>query len=133
MAMVCWMAGLFYLPRLFVYHTKAKNGTEMYQTFSIMEHRLYHYIMTPSMLMTWISGIYLGISIHIFTLKIFWIKMFFVIAITIYHFWLFSFMKKFAIHQNINSEKYFRCINEIPTLFLIIIVSVAIFAPLYME
>ena len=134
-AVISWMAGLLYLPRIFVYHSEAvvKNKSEdLMSTFKIMEKRLFIYIMNPAMIASWIFG---GLLIHIIgidNLSSFWLqlKLLFVVVLTIYHFFLFNCLRKFAENNNAYSAKFYRIINEIPTVLLILIIFVIVYKPL---
>ena len=134
-AVISWMAGLLYLPRIFVYHSEAvKNAKpeELMSTFKIMERRLFIYIMNPAMIVSWIFGVLLIHSIGMDNFSSFWLqlKLFFVVILTIYHFFLFQCLRKFAENENSFSPKFYRIINEIPTVLLILIVLIVIFKPL---
>ena len=130
-AVISWMAGLLYLPRIFVYHAENKTEKNTSETFKIMERRLMFYIMTPAMILSWFFGIFLilinGISI---TLNL-WVqaKLFLVVLLTIYHLFLGYYLRKFALDENEKSAKFFRIINEIPTILLILIIFVIIYKP----
>ena len=131
-AVISWMVGLLYLPRIFVYHVEKQNNKEISETFQIMERRLMTYIMNPAMVLSWIFGVMLilshGNQIHLML----WVqlKIFFVVLLTIYHFVLSRYLKKFAINANQKSAKFFRIINEIPTVLLILIIFIIIYKPL---
>mgnify|MGYP001201633796 FL=1 len=131
-AVISWMAGLLYLPRIFVYHSQNKKNNEPGETFKIMEKKLYFYIMNPAMIVSWIFGFLLIHSIGINTLTEFWMitKIILVISLTLYHFFLFSCLKAFANNQNNYSPKFFRIINEVPTVLLIAIIFVVVFKPI---
>jgi len=134
-AVISWMVGLLYLPRIFVYHSEAiKNNKseDLMSTFKIMERRLFIYIMNPAMITSWIFGILLIYTIGIDNFSSLWlqIKLFFVIILTIYHFFLFRCLKKFAENSNSYSSKFYKIINEIPTILLIIIILIVVFKPL---
>ena len=134
-AVISWMAGLLYLPRIFVYHSEAiqKNKSEdLMSTFKVMERRLFIYIMNPAMIASWIFGALLIHTIGINNLNSLWLqlKLIFVIFLTIYHFFLFDCLKKFAENNNLYSAKFYRIINEIPTVLLILIIFVIIYKPL---
>ena len=134
-AVISWMAGLLYLPRIFVYHSEAiqnnKSG-DLMSTFKIMERRLFIYIMNPAMIISWIFGGLLIYSIGIDNFSSIWlkVKLLFVIILTIYHFFLFQCMSKFAENRNFFSPKFYRIINEIPTVLLVGIILVVVFKPL---
>jgi len=131
-AVISWMAGLLYLPRIFVYHAETVSNKEQSETFKLMEKRLYFYIMNPAMVVSWIFGILLIHSQGILSLGLLWmkIKIGLVIILTAYHFYLLAVLKDFQIDNNTKSSKFFRVINEVPTLLLIIIIFVVIFKPL---
>jgi protoporphyrinogen IX oxidase len=134
-AVISWMAGLLYLPRIFVYHSDAiKNNKseDLMSTFKLMERRLFIYIMNPAMIVSWIFGILLIHTIGIDNFGSFWLqlKLLFVIILTIYHFFLFQCLKKFAENNNTFSSKFYKIINEIPTALLIGIILVIVFKPL---
>jgi len=130
-AVISWMAGLLYLPRIFVYHSEAKHDSQK-EIFKIMEKKLYNFIMMPAMLLSWIFGIFL---VHTLGFSIFselWmqIKGASILILTYYHFYLGKHLRLFATNNNNNSSKFFRIINEIPTILLIVIVFVVVFKPL---
>ena len=134
-AVISWMAGLLYLPRIFVYHSESiKDNRSEYliSTFKIMERRLFVYIMNPAMIASWIFGMLLIHSIVINNFGSFWLqlKLLFVVVLTIYHFFLFQCLQKFAENNNSFSPKFYRIINEIPTVLLIGIILVVVFKPL---
>jgi len=134
-AVISWMAGLLYLPRIFVYHSDAvKNNRsgDIVSTFKIMERRLFIYIMNPAMIVSWIFGILLIHTIGIDNFGFLWLqlKLVFVVILTIYHFFLFQCLKKFSSSNNSFSPKFYRIINEIPTVLLISIILVVVFKPL---
>ncbi|KZK97179.1 protoporphyrinogen oxidase HemJ [Pseudovibrio sp. Ad26] len=128
-SVIAWMAGLFYLPRLFVYHTNAEIGSDKSETFKIMERRLLKAIMAPSMMATWIFGLWLVYLLDAYFDLWFMLKFSLVILMTIYHVMLSGHVTKFAQDQNKNSERYFRIINELPTLLMVAIVFLVIFKP----
>ena len=131
-AVISWMAGLLYLPRIFVYHAETKENIGQSETFKLMEKRLYFYIMNPAMILSWIFGILLIHSQGIISLDLLWmkIKLGLVIILTAYHFYLLAVLKDFQADNNTKSSKFFRIINEVPTILLIIIIFVVIFKPL---
>tara|TARA_Y100000996_G_C22283605_1_gene545065 strand:+ start:214 stop:594 length:381 start_codon:yes stop_codon:yes gene_type:complete len=125
------MAGLLYLPRIFVYHTEATHESQK-DIFKIMERKLYNYIMMPAMLLSWLFGVLL---IHSLGLNIFFelwmqIKIISVIILTYYHFLLGKYLNDFAIENNHKSSKFFRILNEVPTIILIVVVFVVVFKPI---
>ena len=129
------MAGLLYLPRIFVYHSEAINNNkseDLPLTFKIMERRLFVYIMNPAMIVSWIFGVLLIHNIGINNVSFLWLqlKLIFVIILTIYHFFLFQCLKRFEDNSNLYSPKFYRIINEIPTILLIVIILTVVFKPL---
>jgi len=135
-AVISWMAGLLYLPRIFVYHSESfrdNKSEDLMETFKIMERRLFIYIMNPAMIVSWIFGILLIHTIGMENFGSLWLslKLIFVIILTIYHFFLFQCLRKFSVNNNNYSPKFYRIINEIPTILLIGIVLVVVFKPLW--
>ena len=131
-SVISWMAGLLYLPRIFVYHAENSSEKKTSEIFKTMERKLFFYIMTPAMILSWIFGVILIHSIGFQQIGQTWmvLKIILVIILTLYHFYLGKILAQFKIDQNIHSHKYYRIINEIPTLFLILIVFVVVFKPL---
>ena len=131
-AVVSWMAGLLYLPRIFVYHVENSKDENTSSIFKTMERKLYFYIMTPAMILTWIFGLILISSLGFEVLSTTWIKLKFllVILLTSYHFYLSKLLSDFKMDQNIKSSKFFRIINEVPTIVLIFIVFTVVFKPI---
>ena len=131
-AVISWMAGLLYLPRIFVYHAENNLETKTSEIFKIMEKKLFFYIMTPAMVLSWLFGLLLIHSIGFEQLGQTWMisKIIFVIILTFYHFYLGSILNQFKIDNNKYSHKFYRYINEIPTILLILIVFVVIFKPI---
>tara|TARA_Y100000590_G_scaffold465353_1_gene637418 strand:- start:443 stop:886 length:444 start_codon:yes stop_codon:yes gene_type:complete len=134
-AVISWMAGLLYLPRIFVYHSEAvqKNKPEdLMSTFKVMERRLFIYIMNPAMIASWIFGGLLIYNIGTDNLSSLWLqlKLVFVAILTIYHFFLFNCLKKFSENNNTYSAKFYRIINEIPTVLLIFVIFIIVYKPL---
>jgi putative membrane protein len=127
MFMVAWMASLLYLPRLFVYHADKVNDKVTSETFKIMEHRLYYYIGTPSLILVWLTGLYLAYVLGLYGWLI--VKFFAVIIMTVYHIWLIKFLKNFKDNVNTKSSLFFRKINEVPFLILLIILIMVIIKP----
>jgi putative membrane protein len=128
-AVIAWMAGMLYLPRLFVYHASAKPNSEQSETFKVMERRLLRFIMTPAMIATWILGIILVIQTGAFTATWFHIKFALVLGMTILHGLFASWAHDFAFNRNKHLPKFYRIINEIPTVLLILIVLLAVVKP----
>ena len=132
---ISWMVGLLYLPRIFVYHSTAvenKKSEDLMSAFKVMERRLFIYIMNPAMIVSWIFGILLIYTVGIVNLSSLWLqlKLLFVIILTIYHFFLFQCLRKFTENSNSYSAKFYRIINEIPTVLLIAIIFIIVFKPL---
>ena len=130
-AVISWMAGLLYLPRIFVYHAQAEHDSQR-EIFKIMERKLYNYIMMPAMLLSWLFGILLIHSLGFSVLSELWMKVktVAVIILTFYHFSLGKYLSDFAQDNNKSSSKFFRIYNEIPTVILIVVIFAAIFKPL---
>ncbi len=130
-AVISWMAGLLYLPRIFVYHSETEEGSQK-KIFKIMEKRLYNYIMMPAMMLSWLFGILLIHSLGFSVFSELWmqIKIIAVVILTYYHFTLGKYLNDFAIDINQKTSKFFRIYNEIPTLILIVVIFVVIFKPL---
>ena len=131
-AVISWMAGLLYLPRIFVYHVENLEKKETIDIFETMEKKLYFYIMMPAMIFTWLFGIILVYIIGIEAFSYFWLqmKLLLVILLTIYHEYLGRCLKALKLGNNKKTSKFFRIINEIPTILLIFIVFIIIFKPL---
>ena len=131
-AVISWMVGLLYLPRIFVYHVENYEKNEAKQIFEIMERKLFNYIMRPAMLASWIFGIAL---IHLNGLEVIshlWlqIKIVFVVLLTAYHGYLGKCLRDLRTGHNTKSPKFFRIINEVPTIILIIIIFIVVFKPI---
>ena len=131
-SVISWMAGLLYLPRIFVYHAQNNDEIKTSEIFKVMERKLYFYIMTPAMFLSWLFGLLLIHSVGLEQLSQTWmvLKIVFVLLLTLYHFYLGKILNQFNINQNKRSHKFYRYINEIPTILLILIVFVVIFKPL---
>ena len=131
-AVISWMAGLLYLPRIFVYHVENKKKKEATDVFETMEKRLFFYIMRPAMIVSWILGlilIYLN-GIEIFSQLWMQIKIVLVILLSVYNDYLGKCLESLKNKTNIRSSKFFRIINEIPTVILIFVVFLVIFKPI---
>jgi len=131
-SVISWMAGLLYLPRIFVYHVENLKDKNTSLIFKIMERKLYFYIMTPAMILTWLFGLILISSLGFEVLSATWIKLklFFVVLLSLYHFYLGILLNDFKLGQNTRSSKFFRIINEVPTILLILIVFIVVFKPI---
>ena len=130
-AVISWMAGLLYLPRIFVYHSEADHESQK-KIFKIMERKLYNYIMMPAMLLSWLFGILLihSVGFAIFTELWMQVKSLAVVILTFYHFTLGKYLSDFALDNNQKQAKFFRIYNEVPTIILIVVIFVAIFKPI---
>ena len=129
MAVIAWMAGLFYLPRLLVYHTTVEVGSNQSELFKVMERRLLRAITTPAMIVAWVLGLWIAIIMGYFSDGWFHAKLALVLLMSGYHGMLARYVRLFAQDRNTKSEKFYRIINEIPTLLMIGIVILVIFKP----
>ena len=131
-AVISWMAGLLYLPRIFVYHVENINNHNTTNIFKTMEKKLYFYIMMPAMILSWIFGLLLihNLGFSVFSELWMQIKIISVIFLTFYHFYLGGCLMDFKNDQNTKTSKFFRIINEVPTVLLILIVFIVIFKPI---
>ena len=130
-SVISWMAGLLYLPRIFVYHSE--NNNEIITTvFKTMERKLFYYIMTPAMILSWLFGLVLIHEIGFIQLSSLWLQLKFILVLILtgYHFYLGVLLNKFKLDQNQKSSKFYRLVNEIPTLLLILIIFIVIFKPI---
>lgn len=130
-SVIAWMAGLLYLPRLFVYHAAAEQGSIQSETFKVMERRLYRGIATPAMIAAWVFGLWMvfGFGVVDFSRGWMWLKAALVIALSGFHGFLGSELRAFAHDANRRSSGFFRAINEIPTLMMIVIVIAVVVKP----
>ena len=130
-AVISWLAGLLYLPRIFVYHSEATHRSQT-DVFKVMERKLYNYIMMPAMLLSWIFGIGLIHSLGLSVFSELWmqIKIVSVVILTYYHFTLGKYLNDFALDNNQKTSKFFRIYNEIPTIILIVVIFAVIFKPI---
>ncbi|WP_108880247.1 CopD family protein [Anderseniella sp. Alg231-50] len=131
LAVISWMAGLLYLPRLMVYHADAGKGGELSETLKVMERRLLKAIMTPAMIVSWVFGIWLGALQGLWSELPFWfvLKIILVLAMSGAHFWLAGQVKIFAADKNVMAARAFRFINEVPTLLMIGIICLVVVKP----
>ena len=131
-SVISWMAGLLYLPRIFVYHAQNNSEQIISEVFKVMEKKLFFYIMTPAMTLSWLFGLLLIHEIGFDQLGQTWmiLKLAFVVLLTIYHIFLGNILNQFKLNLNEYSHKFFRYINEIPTILLILIIFVVIFKPI---
>jgi putative membrane protein len=130
-AIIAWMAGLLYLPRLFVYHASAAKGSELSETFKVMEKRLLRYITTPAMIASWVLGLWLAVSGLIDWQADGWfhLKLALVVLLSAFHGLLAKWTQDFALDRNTRSARFYRIANEVPTLLMIGIVILVIVRP----
>ena len=131
-SVISWMAGLLYLPRIFVYHAENNQELKVSEIFKIMERKLYFYIMVPAMTLSWIFGLLLISNIGFENLGSKWlqVKLILALILTIYHFYLGSCVKNFKNNENRHSSKFFRIFNEVPTIILILTIFIVVFKPI---
>ncbi len=132
-AVISWMAGLLYLPRIFVYHSENNHEVNISEIFKIMEKKLYFFIMMPAMILSWIFGLLLIGQIGFDKLGEVWmqLKMTLVIILTFYHFFLGNCLNNFKNDKNKYSPKFYRYFNEVPTILLILIIFFVVFKPMW--
>ncbi len=128
-SIIAWMAALLYLPRLFVYHTEAEIGSVQSETFKTMERRLLKAIATPAMIASWVFGLWSASWINAWAEWWFIIKIVLVIGLSAFHMMLAGHVRKFAVDENSHPQRYFRMINEVPTLIMIAVVVLVIIKP----
>lgn len=128
-AVISWMAGLLYLPRLFVYHVENDSSEDLRKLFPIMEYRLYRYIMNPAMVVAWASGLYLALVSYFFYEIWFLMKFSLVIVMTATHFYLGALGRAFKAGKNTHNSRFYRILNEAPTLLMLAIVALVIVKP----
>ena len=128
-AVISWMAGMLYLPRLFVYHCDAEVGSKQSETFKVMEWRLLKAIINPAMAVTWLAGLYLAWSGHWYTSGWFHGKLTLVLILSGVHGFFSRWVKDFAADRNTRSQKFYRIINEVTTVLMILIVILVIVKP----
>jgi len=126
---IAWMAGMLYLPRLFVYHCEAEPGSKQSETFKVMERRLLKAIINPAMVVTWVVGLYLAWSGGWFASGWLHAKLLLVLAMSGVHGMLSARVRDFALDRNTRSQKYYRIINEVPTVLMIGIVILVVVKP----
>ena len=131
-SVISWMAGLLYLPRIYVYHAQNNSEKMISEVFKVMEKKLFFYIMTPAMILSWIFGLLLIHEVGFDQLGQTWmnLKLLFVVILTLYHFYLGRILSEFKMDLNKHSHKFYRFINEIPTILLILIIFVVVFKPI---
>jgi len=128
-AVIAWMAGMLYLPRLFVYHCEAEAGSKQSETFKVMERRLLKAIINPAMIVTWLAGLYLAWAGHWYWTPWFLAKFFLVLVLSAVHGLFSRWVKDFAADRNTRDQKFYRIINEVPTVLMIGIVILVIVKP----
>ena len=129
-AVISWMVGLLYLPRLFVYHNESKLASDMDKTFLIMEYRLYHYIMNPALILTSLFGAYLLYkSPYLLIENYFLIKSIIVFLLIVFHLYLYFLYKDYKKRYRIKTTRFYRVINEIPTVLIIIVIILIFVKP----
>jgi putative membrane protein len=128
-AVISWMAGMLYLPRLFVYHVDAPAGSAQSETFKVMERRLLNFIMTPAMIVTWLVGIVLVLQGRWFGASWFHAKLVLVLAMTVLHALMTQWVRAFAFDRNRHTAKFYRIVNEIPTVLMILVVLLVTVKP----
>ena len=131
-AIISWMAGLLYLPSIFVYHVENKHDHHTSNTFNIMEKKLYYYILMPAMVLSWLFGLLLIFNIGFDqpTFKWLQIKLILVLILTSYHFFLGNCLRRFGLDLNTYSSKFYRIFYEVPTILLLLIVFILVFKPI---
>jgi len=129
LAVISWMAGMLYLPRLFVYHCGAEKGSVQSETFKVMEHRLMRGIINPAMIVTWIAGLWLAWNGHYFAAHWMSVKFVLVLLMSAVHGYLSKTVKVFEADQNTRSANFYRVLNEVPTVLMILIVILVVVKP----
>jgi putative membrane protein len=128
-AIIAWMAGMLYLPRLFVYHCQAEPGSKQSETFKVMERRLLRAIMNPAIIVAWLAGLYLGWVGHLFSAGWLHGKLLLVVLLTGVHGFFSRWVRDFAADRNTKSQTFYRVINEVPTILMIGIVILVVVKP----
>jgi putative membrane protein len=128
-ALISWMAGMLYLPRLFVYHCDAEIGSKQSETFKVMERRLLNAIINPAMIVTWLAGLYLAWAGHLFSTGWLQAKLLLVLVLSGAHGLFVRYVKDFAADRNSRSQRFYRFINEVPTILMIGIVVLVVVKP----
>jgi putative membrane protein len=128
-SVIAWMAGLLYLPRLMVYHSVSKKGSEQSETFKVMERRLLKAIMVPAMIATWLFGLGVAGMIDAWFDIWFLLKLVLVSAMTVFNLLAFGWVRDFANDQNARPQRFFRIVNEIPTLLMMVVVVLVVVKP----
>jgi putative membrane protein len=128
-SVIAWMAGMFYLPRLFVYHAETEAGTPQSETFKVMERRLLKAIITPAMIATWVFGLWVAHEGGFFSSGWLHAKLAVVLAMSVLHGYLAKCVRVFAADANTRTSRHYRIVNEIPTAFMVIIVILVVLKP----
>jgi protoporphyrinogen IX oxidase len=128
-AIIAWMAGMLYLPRLFVYHCEAEPGSKQSETFKVMERRLLKAIINPAMIVAWVLGIWLAWAGGWYASSWFHAKLVLALALSAMHGFFVRWVRDFAADRNQHSQKFYRIINEVPTIFMIGIVLLVVLKP----
>lgn len=128
-SLIAWMAAIFYLPRLFVYHVDAEQGSTQSETFKVMERRLLKAIMTPAMIATWAFGLWLMVLGAHYEEGWFYAKLFLVLLMSAFHMFCVKWVKDFASDSNKRPGKFFRFANEMPTILMVLIVILVVIKP----
>ena len=128
-AVIAYMAGMLYLPRLFVYHCDAEPGSKQSETFKVMEHRLLRYIINPAMMVAWVLGLWLAYESGFYKSGWFHAKLALVLVLSGLHGWLSRWRKDFAADRNRHSQKFYRIINEVPAVLMALIVLLVVLKP----
>jgi putative membrane protein len=128
-AVIAWMAGMLYLPRLFVYHCGVEAGSKQSETFKIMERRLLEMIINPAMIVTWLAGLYLAWAGHWFSAGWLHAKLVLVLVLSGVHGFFSRCVKDFAAGRNLRSQRFYRFINEVPALLMVLIVILVVLKP----
>src|SRR6201996_3675270 len=128
-AVIAWMAGMLYLPRLFVYHCEAEAGSKQSETFKVMERRLLRAIITPALIVTWLAGLYLVWAGHWYVAGWFHVKFLLVLLLSGLHGFLSRAVRDFAADRNQRSQRFYRIINEVPAVLMIGIVIMVVVKP----
>jgi protoporphyrinogen IX oxidase len=128
-AVIAWMAGMLYLPRLFVYHCESETGSQQSETFKVMERRLLNAIINPAMIVTWLAGLYLAWAGHWFWAGWWQVKLLLVLVLSGIHGFFSRCVRDFAADRNTRSQRFYRVINEVPTVLMIGIVILVVVKP----
>ncbi len=128
-AVIAWMAGMLYLPRLFVYHCETVPGTSEYERFSLMERKLMRVIINPSMIAVWVLGLLLAVTLHVGSQPWFILKLVLVIALSALHGLFSAWRKAFERGQNTRSQRFYRVVNEVPAVLMMLIVVLVVVKP----